>query len=75
MHTKNLDLEHTIVGLVRKYGILNVIMTVITACDDAADFAHLSNEKRLENYWRGVAVAIFDSIKKISDFPEKSKKY
>lgn len=75
MYTEDLDLEHTIVGLVRKHGIINVIRTVITACDGAADFAHLSNEKRLEDYWRGAAVAIFDSIKKISDFPEKSQKY
>lgn len=69
------DLDVAMNELVRKHGIVNVIKSVISACDGAADFAHLCNEKRLEDYWRSAAISIFDSIKRIGSLPEKSKKY
>jgi len=69
------QLDYTVNQLVRKHGIVNVIRSVVSACDRAADFAHLCNDKRLEDYWRRSAVAIFDAIKCIGDLPEKTNKY
>lgn len=69
------NIDKKVTELIRKHGIVSVVKAVITACDSSADFAHLCNDKRMEEYWRRAAVAVFDSIKCIGDYPEKSKKY
>lgn len=75
MKIKYSELDRVVNELVRTHGVINVIKSVISSCDSAADFHHLSNGKKLEDYWRKAAVAIFDSIKHIEEYPEKSKKY
>jgi hypothetical protein len=75
MKPEDAELDRITNELVRGYGIINVIKAVIGACDSSADFAYQCNDRRLEDYWRAAAVAIFDSIKRIGDLPEKSKKY
>jgi len=75
MKIKYSELDRIINELVRAHGVLNVIKSVIASCDTSADFHHLANNKKIEEYWRRAAVAIFDSIKCIGDYPEKSKKF
>lgn len=72
---KDLELDELIQSLIRKYGVSKIMETIISSCDASADFAHLSNNKSLEDYWREVAVRIFDANKRIENILPPTKKY
>lgn len=69
---KHPDLDKTINELIREYGIVSVIYSIVSSCDTAADFSHSCNDRTIENYWRKVAVAILDVLKTL---PEKVGKF
>lgn len=69
------QLEQDIRQMIHIHGLVNVIKAIATSCDTSADFFVQCNERKLEDYWRGAAVAILDTIKRVGDLPEKSKKY
>jgi hypothetical protein len=72
---KDSDLDELIQELIRKHGATKVIESIISSCDASADFAHSCNDKQTENYWREVAVKIFDVVKRIQNILPPAKKY
>lgn len=69
------NIDEIVNELVRRYGIEDVLLSVVNACDSNADFAHLSNERVIEDYWRMIVIAIFDCIDRIKDLPKKNKRF
>lgn len=74
MKRKHSDVDEVVRKIVREHGVVTVIEAVITACDDSADFFHSSNDKKLEFYWREMAVVIFDTIKRLHNILPPTKK-
>lgn len=64
------NLEKIMNELSRGNKIADIIQAMMGSCDYMADFAHLSNDKKREEYYRKSAVVMFDMLRKIEDFDD-----
>lgn len=68
------DLDILLKFLIKRYGLVSLLSSVVVACDIIADELVYANDKKQEDYWRDNSSKIFDVSRKIYDFVKTKRR-